>query len=106
MFEWTDGDCGQVKDIQAINDIVSFTGPKFYVLENIKRFKEKIDCGKLEDQLESRDRQDVVWFRKFDGELSEPVTRLFYEGEYYEWIDNKGVFWPCIDGLNRRELKN
>ncbi|KAE8905069.1 hypothetical protein PF005_g10781 [Phytophthora fragariae] len=45
LLEWDDDDCGKVKDIQTIGDIVSFTGSKFYVrkeilrvLENFKKF--------------------------------------------------------------------
>ncbi|KAE9194690.1 hypothetical protein PF005_g17594 [Phytophthora fragariae] len=45
LLEWNDDDFGEVKDIQAIGDIVGFTGSKFYVrkeilrvLENFKKF--------------------------------------------------------------------
>ncbi|KAE9021265.1 hypothetical protein PF005_g6001 [Phytophthora fragariae] len=35
LFEWTDDDCGKVMAIKEIDDIVHFTGSKFYVRKEI-----------------------------------------------------------------------
>ncbi|KAG4235996.1 hypothetical protein PC116_g15903, partial [Phytophthora cactorum] len=55
LFEWTDGDCGKVMAIKAIDDIVHFTGSRFYVrkeilcvLTNFKNiYQSEFDTGKV-----------------------------------------------------------
>jgi hypothetical protein len=55
LFKWNDDDCGKVKDIKTIHDIVDFTGSKFYVrkevlcvLENFKKmYQSELDGGKV-----------------------------------------------------------
>lgn len=36
IFEWTNDDCGTLKNIPAIQAIVVFTGPSFYVRKAIQ----------------------------------------------------------------------
>uniref|UniRef100_K3XBH8 Crinkler effector protein N-terminal domain-containing protein n=1 Tax=Globisporangium ultimum (strain ATCC 200006 / CBS 805.95 / DAOM BR144) TaxID=431595 RepID=K3XBH8_GLOUD len=55
LFKWTDDDCGTVMDIKVIDDIVHFTGSKFYmrkeilcVLENFKNiYQNEFDTGEM-----------------------------------------------------------
>ncbi|EGZ08858.1 hypothetical protein PHYSODRAFT_524913 [Phytophthora sojae] len=154
LFEWDDSDCGDVKDIRAIGEILGFTGSQFYIRKEIlcvlASFK-KIFYKKLTDTNTKLGEQfilmgspgtgkscivalicfyfaieknaPVVWHRKSDtmnGGLA--VTRLFDQGNYYEWIDLAGhayytlVYdshrgddhhrrWVCLDGFTQREVK-
>lgn len=120
LFEWTDDDCGTVVDIKAIDDIVHFTGSKFYVrkevlcvLENFKQtFQVELDTGKLGNKqmiflgtpgtgkrcilallcfhIAVQYHRPVVWFHQVAAGIYPTATRLFYQGKYYEWEDQSG----------------
>ncbi|EGZ11538.1 hypothetical protein PHYSODRAFT_518217, partial [Phytophthora sojae] len=108
---------GGVKDIPEIEDIVGFTGPKFFVrkeilcvLENLKEFLE-VTLSRREPKehfilmgspgtgkscilalvcfyLALVEAISVVWHRRVGGGSNDlPVTRLFDKGKYYEWYD-------------------
>ncbi|KAE8956131.1 hypothetical protein PR001_g31845, partial [Phytophthora rubi] len=152
LFDWNDKDFGKVKNIKAIGDIVGFTGPEFYVrkeilcvLENFKEFLQ-VKLGKTTEKfpneqfifmgspgtgkscilalicfyLAIKKNVPVVWHRVAGVGL--PVTRLFHQGKYYEWIDETGSTyltilktkiddefdpascWFCLDGLKQEQL--
>ncbi|KAG2792313.1 hypothetical protein PC111_g23522, partial [Phytophthora cactorum] len=64
-------------------------------------------------------KRPVVWFRQVVGGIYMTTTRLFYEGKYYEWKDQKGEIleslyyafnsrgvnptncWFCLDGMDQ-----
>ncbi|KAE9304865.1 hypothetical protein PR003_g21644 [Phytophthora rubi] len=126
LFEWNDDDCGSVKDIQAIGDIVGFTGSKFYVrkeilrvLENFKKFLH-VKFGITTEEF----RKEQFIFMGSSGmgkscilalicfylaieknvpvvwhgvvAVGGPATRLFHQGKYYEWPDSKGDIYSTI----------
>ncbi|KAG2794263.1 hypothetical protein PC112_g23110 [Phytophthora cactorum] len=149
LFEWTDGDCGKVMAIKAIDDIVHFTGSRFYVrkeilcvLTNFKNiYQSEFDTGKVVNKqfvlmgspgtgkscilalmcfyIAVHHKRPVVWFRQVVGGIYMTTTRLFYEGKYYEWKDQKGEIleslyyafnsrgvnptncWFCLDGMDQ-----
>ncbi|GMF29765.1 unnamed protein product [Phytophthora lilii] len=116
LFEWNDQDCGKVKDIETIGDIVRFTGSRFFVrkevlciLENFKRFIEGFDRGDLNKQfvlvgspgtgkscilallcfyIAVTTEQPVLWFRAVKGGREALTIRLFYKKKYYQWDDD------------------
>ncbi|KAE9349634.1 hypothetical protein PR003_g5779 [Phytophthora rubi] len=55
IFEWTDVDCGKLKNVKAIGDIVHFIGSQFYVrkevlcvLENFRKiYQSEFDSGEM-----------------------------------------------------------
>ncbi|KAE8965019.1 hypothetical protein PR001_g28819, partial [Phytophthora rubi] len=152
LLEWNDEDRGKVKNIKAIGDIVGFTGPEFYVrkeilcvLENFKKFLQVKLCKTSEEFRKEQfifmgtpgtgkscilalicfylaivSDVPVVWHRVEAVGL--PVTRLFHQGKFYEWIDETGstyltIFktkiddefdpascWFCLDGWNQEQL--
>ncbi|KAG2957016.1 hypothetical protein PC118_g24213, partial [Phytophthora cactorum] len=109
LFEWTDGDCGKVMAIKAIDDIVHFTGSRFYVrkeilcvLTNFKNiYQSEFDTGKVVNKqfvlmgspgtgkscilalmcfyIAVHHKRPVVWFRQVVGGIYMTTTRLFYE---------------------------
>lgn len=113
MFEWDDQDCGKVKDIKAIGDIVGFTGSKFFVrkeilcvLENLKHFKANFDRGEVGDQfiflgspgtgkscvlallcfyVAATSDHPVLWYRSVQYGREMSFTCLFYQKKYYRW---------------------
>ncbi|KAE8884922.1 hypothetical protein PF005_g17587 [Phytophthora fragariae] len=143
-----------LKDIQAIADIVGFTGSEFYVrkevlcvLENFvnvygeKLFEDKKAAFKAQFifvdspgtgkscilalicfYLAIVSDVPVVWHRFVESEVEAPVTRMFHQGNYYEWPDRKGDIystiydsrfgggfdpascWFCLDGLTQKQL--
>ncbi|KAG7375921.1 hypothetical protein PHYPSEUDO_014844 [Phytophthora pseudosyringae] len=152
LFDWADADCGKVMDITLIDDIVHFPGPKFYVRKEIisvlEIFKNVYQDEFNEDKVVNKQfilmgspgtgkscilalicfyiavhyKRPVVWFRRVAGGIVRTATRLFYEGKYYEWHDDKGqIFeslndtmedsgidplkcWFCLDGMVEREV--
>eukprot|EP00644_Phytophthora_capsici_P006632 jgi/Phyca11/570283/estExt2_Genewise1.C_PHYCAscaffold_360416 len=120
LFDLTDDDIGKVLDIKAIGDIVGFTGSDFYirkeilcVLENFKKtfhdeLKDDIATSKQFILMGSpgtgkscilamicfciavKYDRPVVWFCHVSGSYDLTTTRLFYEGKFYEWKDEKG----------------
>ncbi|KAG1703328.1 hypothetical protein DVH05_008237 [Phytophthora capsici] len=133
LFEWTDDDCGKVKDIERINNIVHLTGPNFFVrkeilcvLENFKNsFQEELNTGKLLSlqmvlmgspgtgkscilallcfHVAVQYELPVLWFRQVDSGLNETVMRLLYQGKYYEWKDQNGAICESLDNALRNE---
>ncbi|KAL3665061.1 hypothetical protein V7S43_009695 [Phytophthora oleae] len=129
LFDWTDGDCGKVIDIKRIDDIVHFTGSKFYVRKEILHVLENF-MSVYRDEFEEDKKvnkqfilmgspgtgkscilalicfyiavhykRPVVWFRKGGGRYP-AATRLFYKGKYYEWDDARGKnFESLYDAL-------
>ncbi|KAE8988638.1 hypothetical protein PF010_g16212 [Phytophthora fragariae] len=126
LFEWDDDDCGEVKDIQAIKDIVGFTCSEFYVrketlcvLENFKKFLQ-VKLGVTTEEF--RKEQFIFMGSPGTGKscilalicfylaieknvpvvwhrvaaVGLPVTRLFHQGKYYEWADRKGDIYSTI----------
>uniref|UniRef100_K3WHA1 Crinkler effector protein N-terminal domain-containing protein n=1 Tax=Globisporangium ultimum (strain ATCC 200006 / CBS 805.95 / DAOM BR144) TaxID=431595 RepID=K3WHA1_GLOUD len=155
LFEWTDDDCGTVMDIKVIDDIVHFTGSKFYmrkeilcVLKNFKNiYQNEFDTGEMVNKqfilmgspgtgkscilallcffIAIKEERPVVWFRQVfggRGKLGGSITRLFYQGKYYQWKDEEGTkyrslydamenivldtkaCWYFLDGLNQKEI--
>jgi hypothetical protein len=151
LFEWNDDDCGKVKDIKTIHDIVHFTGSKFYVrkevlcvLENFnKMYQSEFDGGEIVNTqfilmgspgtgkscilallcfyIAVHYKRPVLWLRHIvGGRAGGSTTRLFYQGKYYRWNDEKGVEyeilydtlqkmglntpWYFLDGLKRDQV--
>ncbi|KAG7379292.1 hypothetical protein PHYPSEUDO_008768 [Phytophthora pseudosyringae] len=124
LFEWNYQNCGEVKDIEAIGNIVGFTGSKFFVrkevvcvLENLKIFKGIFDSGVFSKQfvllgspgtgkscvlallcfyVAVTTDQPVLWFRTVSGGRGERATRLFYKKKYYQWDGDDGEIYDCV----------
>ncbi|KAE8895295.1 hypothetical protein PF005_g27062 [Phytophthora fragariae] len=126
LFDWSDDDCGRAMDIKLIEDIVHFTGPKFYVrkeilcvLENFKNiYQEEFNEDKVVNKqfilmgspgtgkscilalicfyIAVHYKRPVVWFRMVNGGIYPAATRLFYEGKYYEWDDDNGKIFESL----------
>lgn len=104
-----------MKDIEAINRIVHFTGPRFYVrreilcvLENFRQvYHQEFDSDEVCDvqfvltgspgtgkscvlallcfAIPIKYKRSVLWMRKVATGRSVTATRLFYQGKHYEW---------------------
>ncbi|KAE9248689.1 hypothetical protein PF004_g3739 [Phytophthora fragariae] len=126
LFEWTDDNCGNVMAINEIDDIVHFTGSKFYVRKEIlcvleifmNVYQDEFDHDKVVNKqfilmgspgtgkscilalicfyVAVHYKRPVVWFRQVAGGLYPITTRLFYKGKYYEWEDAKGEIYETL----------
>ncbi|KAJ8575245.1 hypothetical protein ON010_g3968 [Phytophthora cinnamomi] len=133
LFEWSDKECGKVKDIQAIRDIVGFTGLKFYVRKEVlcvlKLFANTFGKKLFEDNGAKFEDQFILMGSPGTGKSCILALICFYlvvkkcSGcRYYEWFDEEidiywaiyksesdGGFdrdscWFCLDGLKQKEL--
>ncbi|EGZ08864.1 hypothetical protein PHYSODRAFT_339287 [Phytophthora sojae] len=133
LFEWDDSDCGKVKGIEAVGNVMEFTGPSFYVrkeircvLENFKNFlqqkdtsvnskKQFIFVGSPETgkscilaliccYLATVEKVSVVLHCCVNTRGDTlATTRLLDEGKYYEWIDVDGEVYKSLR-LNGRTI--
>ncbi|KAF1785897.1 hypothetical protein GQ600_10036 [Phytophthora cactorum] len=118
LFEWTDEDCGQLKDISSIENIVVFPGSEFFVRKETLN-RQDLHCGLDFLLLAIAKKRPVLWHCFFAGTTYPATTRLLYDGEYFEWTDrNDGtyislsdilIYFPrylfCLDGLDQEEIK-
>jgi hypothetical protein len=125
LFKWNDDDCGKLKDIQTIHDIVHFTGSKFYmrkevlcILKNFKKmYQSEFDGGEVVSTefilmgspgtgkscilallcfyIAVHYKRPVLWLRDVAGHIG-TTTCLFYQGKYYVWNDEKGKEYEIL----------
>ncbi|EEY57595.1 crinkler (CRN) family protein, putative [Phytophthora infestans T30-4] len=103
MFEWSNHDCGKVKDIKAIGDIVGFTGRRFYVrkeilcvLENFKDFLQDKLATSAKVNLDNSEQKQFI-FTGSPGTGKSTILALIC---FYLGIVKKlpVVWYRCIDG--------
>lgn len=119
LFQWTDADCGTIKDISSIQNIVRFTGDQFYVRKEVlcvlanflTIYQEELATGDRVNQqfilmgspgtgkscilalicfyMAIKKARPIVWFRQVAGDSDLASIWLLYKGKWYEWEDTK-----------------